>query len=133
MVLVVTTREQIVTTAVAAINAQLPDDVRAYNLDDVPAKRPATYVEVTISRRFIDDARRADGSLSFDGYRLGTRVVARYATSARTAQDRCRAALDFVSLAFPDGAGAVVEFETEDELEPDDGWFSALTDWTFSV
>jgi hypothetical protein len=133
VVLDVTTRAQIITTLVAAINAQLPDSVRAYDLDDLPGERPDTYVEITLSRRPIDESRRADGSLSFVGYRLGTRVVARYATSARAAQGRCSAALDFVSMTFPDGATAVIEFETEDDVAPDDGWFSALTDWTFSI
>lgn len=128
-----TTRDQVLEGVVAAINAVLPADVRAYDSDDVPTPRPKTYIEVMVSRRFIDDERRADGSLSFTGFRIGTRCVARLSSNVRQAQTDVTAALDFVTLTFADGLSGVVEFETEDEPRPDDGWFSALTDWIVSL
>lgn len=123
------TPEQSAAAAVTAINAKF-STTRAYELDDVPATRPDYYVEVAVSRRLVSGNRRGDGSKSFKGYRLTTRVVALTITNARLLEQKVTEALDFVAL----GSDVTpVEYETSTSVDPDDGWFSGVTSWTFSA
>lgn len=117
---------------VEAINAQLPARVRAYALEDVPDALPPAYVEVSVSRRYVGDGHRGDGSLSRRGYRILTRRVAEDADDAHQFATRITAALDFATLAVGDQE-TVVDFETGDQVAPDDGWYSAADYWTCSL
>lgn len=117
---------------VEAINAELPDRIRAYSLEDVPASLPPAYVEVSVARRFVGDGHRTDGSLSRRSFRILTRRVAEDADDAHQLAQRITDALDFATLTV-DGQETVVDFETGDLPAPDDGWYSAADYWTCSL
>lgn len=123
------TPEEMATAAVALINAKF-SSTRAYELDEVPATRPESYVEVSVARRPIRGNQRHDGSPSFKGYRLTARFVAQSITNARLLEQKTTEALDFIALG-PDVTP--VEFETATSIDPDDGWFSGVTSWTFAA
>lgn len=120
------------TAVVAAVNAALPAQVRAYRLGEVPATLPATYVEVSVHRRFLGEGARVDGSESLYGYRILTRALAKAGNNMDTLAERLNTALDFATLSVG-GVDTVVNFESGDPAGPDDGWFSAITYWTCAL
>lgn len=126
------TGEQWATAVIAAINAKFTTP-RAYELDSVPAVRPAQYIEVTVSRRFVDGTPRYDGSKSWKGVRITTRAVAQTVTNARLLHTKTTEALEDVFLAVGGATTTPVQFETETPIAEDDGWYSGVTSWTSSL
>lgn len=104
----------------------------AYDVDEIEdlPKLPVNYVEVHLSRRFGGE-RRADGSLDAIPRRLSTRVVSQTVTNARLLEERVRASLEFNTITVGGRTSTPIDYETSDSIEPDEGWFSALTDWTY--
>lgn len=126
------TAELNATAVLAAINAQFTS-ARAYELDDVPAGRPADYIEVTISRRF-GGALKMGGSMDITGYRVTVRAVSQTAVSnVRNSLEKSRAALEFKRLTVGDQTTTPIQFETEDPAAYDDGWFSGLLAFTYAL
>lgn len=103
----------------------------AYDLDDIPATRPDTYVEVMVSRRFIE-AGRMTGKQSRTGWRITARAVAKKTGNARTVHKKVTEALEDVRLNVGGVLTSPIQFETEDPVVEDDGWFSGLTSWTYT-
>jgi hypothetical protein len=120
--------------AVAALNAHLSALTiprEAFDVDDVPTTLPDAYVEVSVSRRFIDGSPRGDGSKTGTGWRLLTRAVARSTSDARRLHDLCAEALEFQTLTVDGHLTTPLEFETADPIEDDEGWFSGAWVWTY--
>jgi hypothetical protein len=118
---------------VAKLNAALPAQVRAYDFDELPATRPANYIEVTVSRRFGGE-QRSVASSTRGGWRVTTRSVSSVSVSnARKNAETVRAALESARLTVSSKKSTPVQFETADPIEPDDGWWSGLTAWTYAL
>lgn len=120
------------TAVLAAINAQFTS-TRAYDLDAVPTPRPSEYVEVTVSRRFGGTQTLAARS-SLVGYRVTCRAVSHVkVANVRNALEKCRTALEYQRLTVGTEQTTPIQFETEDPAAYDDGWFSGLASFTFTV
>ena len=127
------TAQATLVAALAAMNTDLPDSVPAYDLNDVPSPRPAEYVTALLLRR--QGARlNTGGSTGVVGYRLLVRAVSRTSPdNVRKSLETCRAALEFKRLTVGTQTSTPVQFETEDDMGSDDGWFAAYVDYTFTL
>ena len=118
---------------VARLNAVLPAAVRAYDADDVPATKPTSYVEVSVTRRFGGN-RRSSANTATGGWRITTRAVDHTSiANARLTANTTRTALEFFRLSVGGKTSTPVQFETADPVAPDDGWWSGLTAWTYAL
>lgn len=128
------TAEQHATAVLAAINAKLTAltvPLTAYELDDVPEPLPTAYAELTLSRRF-GTATRLPGRQSRTGWRITTRAVAKGVTNARLVHEKTRQALEDARLDIGGVLTSPIQFETEEPVGDDDGWFSGLISWTYT-
>lgn len=98
------------------------------NKDDLPVR----YVEVTVSRRFGGSPRRAGSPSEVVSYRATTRAVAKTQDDALRLAD-ATAGLEGSILTVGSGTSGGVDYESSSRVAPDDGWFSGMTVWTFSV
>lgn len=118
--------------ALAVLNAALTPKV-AYDFDDIPATRPADYVEVSLHRRFGGES-RASGQKWVTGYRLAVRSVSQASVSdARLMRLKAKTALESKFLTVSGETSTPIQFESEDPIGPDDGWYSGLTLYTFTI
>lgn len=116
----------------AALNTALAPRV-AYELDKVPATRPAQYVEVTLARRFGGESRQ-DGFIGTTGYRvIVTAISSATVSSIRSDLEKCRAALEFQSLTVGALSTTPIQFETEDEADYGNGWFAQYATYTYAI
>lgn len=125
-------RDDIAADLLAIINAALtPRD--AYELDDVPQPRPNEYVEITVSR-YDASEKRQDGFAGTSAWRLTCRYVAHRITNVSRMQQLVRDAFPHPTCITVDGVeSTAVAFEVEDAITPDDGWFSGLDTFTFTL
>lgn len=96
------------------------------------ATNPASYTILYVSRRFGGNVR---GGTRENPLRLAqTRVSAKSVTNARLVEDRTFTLFEHASHVLA-GTRVHLAFETQDaDLELDTGgYYSRLTDWTFSV
>lgn len=104
----------------------------AYDYDDAPAALPGVYVLVTVSRRYAEPA-YASGLRGTTPVRLTTLAVGRTVDEARWARQRVAAVVDESQTTVDGLVTTPVQFETETPIEPDDGRYSGLTAWTYTV
>lgn len=106
---------------------------QAYEYDDVAKMKalPNQYVEIMVSRRFGGELRVSAGKATVP-YRLSLRVVARTVAGARELRRLCTA-LETETIAANGGMSTPIQFETEDDIGPDEGFYSGLTSWTFAL
>lgn len=108
--------------------------VPVYDLDeaqDLGAGKPANYVILYLERRFGGTTRLV-GLRSNRLRRLSTRVVALTVTNARLLEDRIAAT--FARSVTVDGATLRVNYESGGgAFEYDEGFYTDLTDWTYST
>ena len=125
------TEEQHAAAVKAALTAQ---SAAPYDLDDLKALAtpPAQYTEVTVSRRF-GAQNRATGSTGRVGWRITTRAVAKTVSNAREMRKRTAAALSYVRLTVDGDQTTPIQFEGEEPIGDDDGWWSGLTTWTYTL
>lgn len=127
-----TTEQQNADAILAALNAALAPKM-AYEVDDVPSPRPAEYVEVQLVRRFGGTARGC-GWKGTVGYRLTVFGISQTsASNARMLLEKCRAALEFQHLVVDGQQTTPIQFETANEVAPDDGWLSGFHDYTYAL
>lgn len=129
----VTVAEQY-TAILAQLNATLPATRKAYRIGDpaIIVDDPDSYTEVSLWRR-PGGLARLDAVYDSDLMRVKTRYVAKSANNASAQQTKTRAALEYASLSIGGTTTTPVQFETEDPIMPDDGWFSGWTDWTYAL
>jgi hypothetical protein len=115
--------------AAAVIATIVANGGRAYDLDDAKAltNPPASYVEVTVERRFGGE-QRACGGYALTGYRLNLRAVGTTVSNVRNA--RSKADLEGVRLAVDGAESTAVQFETQDSIGQDNDWWSGMTTFT---
>lgn len=119
----------------AAIFAALTGaNAAPYDLDELrdPATRPAAYNEVTVSQR-AGAPNRNVASTGRTGWRITTRSVAKTVTNAREMRSRARTGLLYVRLTVDGAVTTRIQFESEEPIAEDDGWFSGLTSWTYTI
>lgn len=130
--MVLVTAQAQTSAILAALNAALAPKV-AYDLNDVPATRPAEYVEVTASRRFGGE-RRMTQQTGVTGWRVTVRGVSQISVAnVRKSLETCRAALEFKHLTVAGETSTGIQFEAEDPATPDEGWFSGLLAFTYTI
>lgn len=124
--------EELHATAVKAVLTTA--SAAPYDLDDLKALAtpPAQYVEVTVSRRFGGEARNA-GPKSRTGWRITTRQVAATVSNAREMRKRTHAALEAVRLTVGAEVSSPIEFEGGEPIGEDEGQWSGLETWTYSI
>jgi hypothetical protein len=121
--------DALATAVVGALDATFPTSAAAFQSDDAPTTLPARYVEVGVSRRYIEEGTRGDGGPGDVGWRISTTCVATRLSDAHRLFDLTVNALDFTTLAV--GAHeATVVFETSEQPAPDSGRWVALHTWT---
>ena len=115
---------QAVVAALSALSAE------PLELDDVPTPPPAFYTEVTVTRRFGGVVRGETPSTTL--YRITTRAVAQTVTNAREMRRRA-ALIEGTSIAVGGVHSTPIQFETDEPIGPDSGWYSGLTSWTYAI
>lgn len=125
------TEEQHATAIKAALTAQT---AAPYDLDDLKAlsSPPASYVEVTVSRR-AGAPLRNPGSTGRTGWRITTRSVAKTVSNAREMRKRTATALLYARLTVDGDKTTPIQFEGEEPIGDDDGWYSGLSTWTYAI
>lgn len=117
---------------VAAINAQFEVN-RAFELDDVPSPRPQEYIEVSVSRRFGGE-RRMSTEVGPTFYRAVVRGVSHSKSkNVDKALQKARAALEFQRISVGTRTSTPIQFETDEPTDPDDGWFSGVMTFTYTI
>lgn len=119
-----------------ALKAYLSTAAKApvLDLDEIRALpvTPARYVEFYLAPRYGGPA-RYDGSRDVSLRRLSTRVVADSITNARLLEDRITTAFLFQTIDLGD-TKVLVNYESGGgAFEWDDGYYTALSDWTFGI
>lgn len=104
----------------------------AYDYDDVPTVLPEMYVLISLSRRFGGQS-RLDGSTALGGWRLTTLAVGHTVDEARFIRDATAGALSNARLTVTGLLSSPIQFETEQPIAYDDGWFSGITAWTYAL
>lgn len=120
------TQETDAVAIIAALNAALPAAARAYDLDALPAVRPAAYVEVDLSRRYIPD-RLASGEATVVCGRLITGYIAKTVSNARELRRIVTATLEDKAI----GSVGPFTFEADDSIGEAGDWFVGSDSWTF--
>lgn len=92
---------------------------------------PQFYTEVSVTER-ISEYRRV-GGLGCRGWRVQTRAVAKLEDNAENERAKTAAALEekFFTVGGVESS-AVTRGATDDPIAPDDGWFSGLSEWTYT-
>lgn len=118
----------------STLNATLASARKAYRIGDPAIITDAadSYTEVSLWRR-PGGLARLDAVLDSDLMRVKTRYVAKSANNAGVQHSKTRAAIEYASLSIGGSTTTPIQFETEDPIVPDDGWFSGWTDWTYAL
>lgn len=96
------------------------------------ASLPAQYTVLYLSRRF-GGVPRLDGTADAPLRRLQTRAVARSITNGRLLEDRTHDAFMHATVDLGGGVVAHPVFESGETFDFDEGYYSALTSWTYAV
>lgn len=125
------TEEQHATAVLARLNAGL---TIAYERDKLPDPLPPHYIEFGIAWRPIAAPRRTGAVDSgTESFRFTTRELAKKVADARNLRRLARERLQ-VAFTVADFQVLGVNRETQDEIQEDeDGYYSGLTTWTYSV
>lgn len=103
----------------------------AYDYDEVPDALPNIFAALTVAQRVGSPVRMCGGRPLY-GWRITTRVVGRTVDEARWAREKIAAEIQDRKLTIDGVESTPVRFETEDQIEPDDGRYSGLTTWTYA-
>ena len=123
------TEEEHAAAVIAALKAA---NAAPYDLDEIPSTLPTYYTEVTVTRRF-GGVQRNSAQTGTQSYRITTRAVAKTVSNAREMRKRTQAALNEARLTIGGRTSTPIQFETEDVIGPDDGYYSGLTAWTYVI
>lgn len=123
--------EEVAAALKAAIQAQLDQLAESTKVLDSDEHQGVTanHVQFACARRYSPTERA--GRESNTGYRASTRVVADTTSNARELQRRVDLGLRGVVLSIAGRVTTPIRRESQDDIEPDEQLFSALTTWTF--
>lgn len=120
------------TAVLAALTTALSPKV-PYLLHAVPSPRPSEYVAVVVSRRFGGNL-NLGAQMGITGYRISVEAVSEQSgTNAAVSLEKCRAALEFVRLTVGGKSTTPIQYEAETPIDYDDGWFSGVMQFTYTV
>lgn len=124
-------RQDIAATIIAILDAA---DVETYQLDDLKGMNhlPANYAELHLSTRGRGDVRRA-GHSEVTGWRLQIRVVCSSVGNAYLALDRADQVLTGRRITAAGRESTPFDAQPADLPAEDDGYYSALAEWTFTL
>lgn len=90
----------------------------------------AIHVYVAVARRFGGDP-RLSGTVAGTGWRFVARCVGVDVGAARAAMEDV-AALEGTRIVVDGATSQPIRFESAQAPEPDDGWFSGQSTWTYA-
>lgn len=124
-------RQDIAATIIAILDAT---SVETYLLDDLKdmAQLPDNYAELHLSTRGRGEVRRS-GRSTTTGWRAQVRVVCRSVGNAHLALDRADKALTGRRLLVSGRYSTPLDAQPADLPDEDDGYYSALAEWTFTL
>lgn len=126
------TEQQVVTEVLAKINAQLTGDTNAFEPDGVPSPRPAEHVVVTVVRRAGGAPR--GGRYSTTGWSVYVMAASQTAAqNARVSLQEARQGLESVVITVDGVESTPIRFDSARVVGPDDGWFSGVNVYTFTL
>jgi hypothetical protein len=120
--------------AVAALLDTAVTPKHAYAPDDVPATRPAEYVEVLVSEIFTaPDELLLDATTTVRRYRVTVWWFSQHAvTNAQLLREKCFDALRFARLTVAGETYPPAQYEgDEDEVSPVEGYFVGSASFTY--
>lgn len=117
---------------IARLNTLLAPQA-AYSINDLRnmSTKPDAYVEVTVSRRLPDASRRVGSAPQMTAFRATTRAVGDTENNALLMASKAAGLEE--SILTIGGIPTPVDYETSSPVADDEGWFSGLTTWTFTV
>ncbi len=110
----------------AGVDTYLIDDLKGMN------QLPANYAELHLSTRGRGDVRRAGRAVP-TGYRAQVRVVCGTVGNAYLALDRADTALTGRRITVAGQESTPLDAQPSDLPAEDDGYYSALAEWTFTL
>jgi hypothetical protein len=123
--------------AVKALLSASPAGNDVYDYGDVPGESsgnpgdlPEAFVVLSVSRRY---APPNNGRSAASGWRISCRHVAKTAADARLIGTWVTDALNEVRLSLEGVASTPITHESTTAVEPDDGMFSGLSQWTYAL
>lgn len=128
-----TTSANLAHSAIAALlTPALPAGTAVYAHGKVPSPLPQKFVLLTVERAYVESTHgvRARTRASFRAY---VRAVADMKHNADDIADRCSGALEDAWLVIDGSTSTPVQHESSEFVRPDDGKFSGLTTFTFTL
>lgn len=117
---------------VALASGGLTNPTKAYDVDDVPSPRPRDYVEISLHRRAGGEF-RACGWVGTTSWRVTARYVARSVSNARDLRKRITAGWEDIAITVDGIESTRLIFETAVPIGEDDGYYSGLDSWVYSL
>lgn len=121
---------------VGTVNAAEEEPARVFDygtvpgLDDNDGVLPDIYVVTYLERRYVPPFRA--GRPAVTGWRVVCRYVGRDVDEARWAANQVAEALDGITITVGDRT-ALITFETNSDIEPDEGRYSGSSSWTYAL
>lgn len=133
------TEQQVATVVLGLINAALPAvappggyAVRAYDASSVPGTKPAEFVTISIARRSGGESR--SGRYVTTGWSIYVQAASQ--TKVANAHNSLRmagVAIESKVLTVAGLTSTPVKFDNERPVGSDDGWFSGVHSYTFTL
>jgi len=99
--------------------------------DGNPGQVPTYYVLLTVERRFVQPDR--GGRAGVTGWRITARYVSTSSQNARLVGNWVTSALDGTRVTVDGIQGTSITHESTNAVQPDDGMFSGLSQWTYAL
>lgn len=126
------TEEQVLTAALALVNAALPGDVEAFPVGEVPEPFPADFVTVYVVRRSGGGGRA--GRHVTTGWALYlTGASSQFESNARNSLRIAGAALENKTLAVGSEQSTPMRFDNARPITDDKGWHAGVSVYHFAI
>lgn len=128
------TRDHVAALTAALAHPELPvfEYGEVPGLNGNPGSTPDQYVLLQVERRTVPNVRMV-GLASRTGWRITVRPVAPDATRCRWALNHVSTRLEGCTLSVGGFDSIPLQHETTDSVTPDEGLFSAVARWTYSL
>lgn len=117
---------------VPSLNANVFDFGSVPGEDQNAGTVPDTYIAIAVERRPVISSRLVQQA-SRSGWRVSARYVARTVNNARLAALAVTTALGEQRLSIDGHTSTPVQLESTTLIQPDAGWFSGLSVWTYAI
>jgi hypothetical protein len=126
------TEQQVANEILARIKAQLSGEAAAFEPDEVPSPRPGEHVVVTVVRRAGGAPR--SGRYSTTGWSAYVMAASQTAAqNARASLQEARQGLESVVITVDGVESTPIRFDSARVVGPDDGWFSGVNVYAFTL